>query len=266
MSEIVARALTIAGSDSGGGAGIQADLKTFTALKVFGMCAITSVTAQDTASVLGISDLTPEFVGLQIDAVVNDIGVDAVKIGMLSNREIAEKVAQKIIEYKLQNIVLDPVMVTSGGDPLLNPNARECLLRTLFPLSTVVTPNVIEAEIITGSSISSVEDMKRAAEKIKALGPENVILKGGHLDNSTHSIDILFDGDNCIDFKASRINTKNTHGTGCTYSAAICAGLAQGLSVRDSVQQAKDYVTLAIQNSFDLGKGHGPLNHFWKID
>lgn len=266
MSEIVARALTIAGSDSGGGAGIQADLKTFTALKVFGMCAVTSVTAQDTASVHGISDLMPEFVGLQIDAVVNDIGVDSVKIGMLSNREIAETVAQKIIEYQLKNVVLDPVMVTSGGDTLLNPDARECLLRTLFPLSTVVTPNVIEAEVITGSTISSVEDMKRAAEKIKTLGPENVIIKGGHLDKPSHSIDVLFDGDNFFDFKASRINTKNTHGTGCTYSAAICAGLAKGLSVRDSVKQAKDYVTLAIQNSFDLGKGHGPLNHFWKID
>lgn len=265
MSEIVPRALTIAGSDSGGGAGIQADLKTFTALKVFGMCAITSVTAQDTATVFGISDLSAEFVGLQIDAVVRDIGVDSVKVGMLSNREISEMVAQKITEYNLKNVVLDPVMVTSGGDPLLKEGARDRLIKSLFPLSTIVTPNIIEAETITGFNISSVDGMKKAAEKIKTLGPENVVLKGGHLEQSSYSIDILFDGDTFYDFKVPRIRTKNTHGTGCTYSSAICAGLAKGHSVLDSVKEAKDYVTLAIQNSFDLGKGHGPLNHYWKI-
>ena len=266
MSKIVPRALTIAGSDSGGGAGIQADLKTFTAFKVFGMSAITSVTAQNTTSVLGISDLPPEFVGLQIDAVVKDLGVDAVKIGMLSNKYIVESVAKKIVEYGLKNIVLDPVMVTSSGDPLLNSGARETLINKLFPHASVLTPNIPEAEVISGVEISCVEDMKTAAEKVRTLGPENVLLKGGHLDNSSDAIDVLYNGKDFFEFKSLRVDTKNTHGTGCTYSAAICAGLAKGLSVIDAVKEAKDYVTFGIQNSFDIGKGHGPLNHFWKID
>ncbi len=263
---MVPRALTIAGSDSGGGAGIQADLKTFTALKVFGMSAVTSVTAQNTHSVLGISDLPPEFVGLQIDAVVKDLGVDAVKIGMLSNKYIVELVAKKIVEYGFKNIVLDPVMMTSSGDPLLNSDAKETLINKLFPHVSVLTPNIPEAEVISGVQISCVEDMKTAAEKVRTLGPENVLLKGGHLDKSSDAIDVLYNGKDFFEFKSLRVDTKNTHGTGCTYSAAICAGLAKGLSVIDAVKEAKDYVTFAIQNSFDIGKGHGPLNHFWKID
>jgi len=266
VSKTVPRALTIAGSDSGGGAGIQADLKTFTALKVFGMSAITSVTAQNTQSVLGITDLAPEFVGLQIDAVVKDLGVDAVKIGMLSNQEIVNLVAKKITEHKLTNIVLDPVMVSSNGDLLLKSDARDALIKKLFPLVTVITPNIPEAEMITGSHISSLEDMKTAALKIGALGPQNVLVKGGHLDKLSEAVDILCDGKDYFEFVSKRVQTKNTHGTGCTYSAAICAGLAKGLSVMDAVKEGKNYVTLAIQNSFDLGKGHGPLNHFCKID
>jgi len=266
VSEIIPRALTIAGSDSGGGAGIQADLKTFTALKVFGMSAITSVTAQNTDSVLGISDLSPEFVGLQIDAVVNDLGADAVKIGMLSNRDIIETVAEKILEYDLKNIVLDPVMVTSSGDQLLKSDAQETLIKELLSHATVLTPNIPEAEVISCLKISSVEDMKTAAEKIRTLGPKNVLLKGGHLDKSTNAVDILYDGNDFFEFKALRVDTQNTHGTGCTYSAAICAGLAKGFSVIEAVKEAKDYVTFAIQNSFDIGKGNGPLNHFWNID
>ena len=266
MSQIVPRALTIAGSDSGGGAGIQADLKTFTALRVFGMSAITSVTAQNTNSVLGINNLSPEFIELQIDAVVKDIGVDAVKIGMLSTKEIINSVAAKIKEHSFINIVLDPVMIAKGGESLLNKDAEEVLVQELLPHAAVLTPNIPEAEVISGLRISSIEDMKTAAAKIITLGPENVLLKGGHLDKSSDAIDVLYNGKEFFEFKSLRVDTKNTHGTGCTYSAAICAGLAKGLPVLDAVKEAKDYVTFAIQNSFDIGKGHGPLNHFWKID
>ena len=227
MSQKVPRALTIAGSDSGGGAGIQADLKTFTALRVFGMSAVTSVTAQNTNSVLGIIDLSPEFIELQIDAVVNDIGVDAVKIGMLSTKDIVSSVAGRIIEHGLKKIVLDPVMVAKGGDILLNQEAQQTLIKELLPHTFIVTPNIPEAEVITGHEITSVEDMKEVAERIKLLGSENVLLKGGHLDKSLDAIDILYDGNDFYEFKTLRIDTKNTHGTGCTYSAAICAGLAK---------------------------------------
>ncbi len=266
MSQIVPRALTIAGSDSGGGAGIQADLKTFTAFRVYGMSAITCVTAQNTNSVLGICNLSPEFIELQIDAVLKDIGVDAVKIGMLSTKEIIKSVAAKVKEYELKNIVLDPVMVAKGGEGLLNPDAEETLVRQLLPHTTVLTPNIPEAEVISGLQISTVEDMKTAASKIRALGPENVLIKGGHLDKSSDAVDILYNGKDFFEFRTLRVETKNTHGTGCTYSAAICAGLAKGFSVLESVKEAKDYVTSAIENSFDIGKGHGPLNHFWEID
>jgi hydroxymethylpyrimidine/phosphomethylpyrimidine kinase len=265
VRKTVPRALTIAGSDSGGGAGIQADLKTFTALKVFGMSAITSVTAQNTESVLGISDLAPDFIGLQIDAVVKDLGVDAVKIGMLSNQKIVNLLAEKISEHKLTNIVLDPVMVSSNGDSLLESGTREVMINKLFPLISIVTPNIPEAEMITGLYISSLEDMKKAAHKIRALGPQNVLLKGGHLDKLSDAVDVLYDGNDYFEFVSKRVQTNNTHGTGCTYSAAICAGLAKGLSVMDAVKEGKNYVTLAIQNSFDLGKGHGPLNHFCNL-
>lgn len=266
MSQIVPRALTIAGSDSGGGAGIQADLKTFTMLRVFGMSAITSVTAQNTNSVLRIYNLSPEFIELQIEAVVKDIGVDAVKIGMLSTKETISSVAVKVKEYGLTNIVLDPVMVAKGGESLLNPDAEEVLVQELLPHATVLTPNIPEAEVISGLRITSVEDMKSAATKIRALGPKYVLVKGGHLDNSIDAVDILYDGADFFDFKSPRVDTRNTHGTGCTYSAAICAGLAKGFSVFDSIKEAKHYVSFAIQNSFDIGSGHGPLNHFWKID
>ncbi len=266
MSQIIPRALTIAGSDSGGGAGIQADLKTFTAFKVFGMSAITSVTAQNTASVLGIKNLPPEFVELQIDAVVNDIGADAVKIGMLSTKDIVSAVARKVSEHGLKKVVLDPVMLAKGGESLLEPGAQQALIQELVPQTFILTPNNPEAEIISGMKISSVEDMKDAASRIKELGPEHVLIKGGHLDPSLDAIDILYDGNDFFEFKSERIHTRNTHGTGCTYSAAICAGLATGLPVLDAISEAKDYLRFAIKNSFDIGKGHGPLNHFWKID
>ena len=265
MSEIVPRALTIAGSDSGGGAGIQADLKTFTALRVFGMSVITAVTAQNTTSVLGIETIPPEQIKLQIDAVVNDIGIDAVKIGMLSSKEIALSVSEKVQEYNIRKIVLDPVMVTSGGEPLLDLDAKEVLVKELLPKTYIITPNIPEACELSGIEINSVEHMKKAAQIIKQLGPENVLIKGGHLDKTSEAIDIFYDGKQFYEYKTDRINTKNTHGTGCTYSAAICAGLAKGLSIMDAVREAKNYISHAIENSFDLGKGHGPLNHYWNI-
>ncbi len=266
MGRKVPRALTIAGSDSGGGAGIQADLKTFTAFRVFGMSVITSVTAQNTEAVLGISDLPAEFVALQIDAVLGDIGADAVKTGMLSNKEIVSAVSGKIREYGIKNLVVDPVMVSKGGAALLDAAAREAIVKELFGLALIVTPNIPEAEEITGLEIKSLSDMKRAAEEIKSTGPEYVLLKGGHLDALPDAIDVFFDGQTHYELKAPRIGTRNTHGTGCTYSAAVCAALSQGFSPLDAVKEAKDYVTYAIMHSFELGKGHGPLNHFWKFE
>jgi hydroxymethylpyrimidine/phosphomethylpyrimidine kinase len=262
----VPRALTIAGSDSGGGAGIQADLKTFTAFRVFGMSVITSVTAQNTESVLGVSDLPAEFVELQMDAVLGDIGADAVKTGMLSNKEIVSAVSRKIKEYGIKNLVVDPVMVSKGGDTLLDAGAREVLVSELFKLALIVTPNIPEAEEITASKISSLSGMKQAAEAIRSMGPEFVLVKGGHLENLTDAIDVFYDGQSHFELRAPRIATKNTHGTGCTYSAAVCAALAQGFSPLDAVKEAKDYVTYAIMRSFGLGKGYGPLNHFWKFE
>lgn len=266
MGRKVPRALTIAGSDSGGGAGIQADLKTFTAFRVFGMSVITSVTAQNTESVLGVSNLPAGFVELQLDAVLGDIGADAVKTGMLSNKEIVSAVSKKIREYGIKNLVVDPVMISKGGDTLLDTGAREVMVNELFKLALIVTPNIPEAEVITASKISSLSGMKEAAEAIKSMGPEYVLVKGGHLEDLPDAIDVFYDGHSHCELKAPRIDTKNTHGTGCTYSAAVCASLAAGFSPLDAVKEAKDYVTYAIMRSFDLGKGHGPLNHFWKFE
>lgn len=266
MTERIPRALTIAGSDSGGGAGIQADLKTFTAFSVFGISVITSITAQNTRSVLGIRDLPPEFVELQIDAVLSDIGADAVKTGMLSNEEIILAVAGKIKEYRVEKLVIDPVMRAKGGDVLLKSEAEKALIEELLPLSFIVTPNIPEAEALSGIPISSIQDMKKAAKKIKSLGARNVLIKGGHLENTSESTDILYDGKDFYNFSTPRIETKNTHGTGCTYSSAICAGLAKGLYLTEAIEGAKRYVTEAIRRSFNLGAGHGPLNHFWEFE
>lgn len=266
VSEKIPRALTIAGSDSGGGAGIQADLKTFTAFKVFGMSVLTSITAQNTQSVSGIYDLPPEFVKLQIDAVLSDIGVDTAKTGMLSNEKIISAVAEKIKQYGIKKLVIDPVMRAKSGDPLLRREAERALVEELLPLAFVVTPNIPESEVLSGIKVSSIDDMREAARRIKSIGCEYVLVKGGHLKWSDEAIDILYDGEDFYDFSSPRLKTKNTHGTGCTYSAAICAGLAKGLNAREAIRQAKGYVTEAIRNSFNLGKGHGPLNHFWKFE
>nr|HID12706.1 bifunctional hydroxymethylpyrimidine kinase/phosphomethylpyrimidine kinase [Anaerolineae bacterium] len=254
------RALTIAGSDSGGGAGIQADLKTFAALGVYGMSALTAITAQNTVGVQGVYELPAEFVGLQIDSVVDDIGVDAVKTGMLANAEIISVVAAKVKEHDLPNLVVDPVMVAKSGAPLLREDARDVLINLLLPLAVVVTPNLHEARVLTGLTIENVGEMKRAAAVIHALGARHVVVKGGHLPGE--SVDVLFNGQEFTLFRSPRIETKNTHGTGCTFASAIAAGLAKGQSVVEAVGVAKEFITMALRHSLDLGHGHGPTHHF----
>ncbi len=263
MSVAMKRALTIAGSDSGGGAGIQADLKTFAALGVFGMSAITALTAQNTVGVQGVFEIPPEFVAAQIDSVVDDIGVDVVKTGMLANEGIIEAVAVKIIQHRLSPLVVDPVMMAKGGDPLLKEGARETLIRRLFPLAAVVTPNLPEAEALSGFEISSLDDMRRAARAILALGPKSVVVKGGHFLDPEESRDLFFDGDFFEELPAPRVATRSSHGSGCTFASAIAAELALGSSVRDAVRGAKEYVTAILQASADLhlGSGYGPMNH-----
>ena len=256
------RALTIAGSDSGGGAGLQADLKTFAALGVYGMSAVTAITAQNTVGVQGVIELPADFVGLQIDSVVTDIGVDAVKTGMLANADIIAVVAAKVREHDLPNLVVDPVMVAKSGDPLLREDARQALIEQLIPLAKVLTPNLHEAQVLTGMEIESLEDMRRAARAIRELGAQNVVVKGGHLPGSNESVDVLYDGRDFIEFAAPRIETRNTHGTGCTFASAIAAELAKGKTVPEAVEAAKEFITMAIRNSLDIGHGHGPTNHF----
>jgi len=256
----VSRALTIAGSDSGGGAGIQADLKTFTVLGVFGMSALTAVTAQNTLGVHGIYNLPLEAIEKQIDAVASDIGVDAVKTGMLSQVPIIETVARKIKENNIQNLVVDPVMVAKGGARLLEQDSQKALIEYLLPLATVVTPNLPEAEVLTGLTIRTVDDMKEAAKRIHDFGAKHVVVKGGHLEGD--ALDILFDGSSFEEYVVERFETTHTHGTGCTFSAAITAELAKGRSVREAVATAKEFITCAIQDTLGLGGGHGPTNHW----
>ena len=253
-------ALTIAGSDSGGGAGIQADLKAFAALGVHGMSAITALTAQNTVGVLGVVEIEPRFVALQIDAVVDDIGVDATKTGMLASAPIIEMVAAKIAEHHLRPLVVDPVMMAKGGDPLLHPDAIDSLRRRLLPLATVVTPNLPEAATLCGRPVESMEAMREAARAIHHLGPAHVVVKGGHLGGDQEAVDILFDGDDFVELRRPRIDTPHTHGTGCTFASAIAAGLATGLDVVGAVAQAKMLVTEAVRHGLPLGRGHGPAH------
>jgi hydroxymethylpyrimidine/phosphomethylpyrimidine kinase len=255
--------LTIAGSDSGGGAGIQADLKTFAAFGVYGMTAITALTAQNTVGVRGIVEIDPEFVSLQIRSVVEDIGADAVKTGMLSSAAIISRVAKDLRELSLGNVVVDPVMVAKGGDRLLRADATEAMVKELFPLALVVTPNLHEVTALTGMEVKTLEDMKEAALAIKALGPRYVLIKGGHLPGKP--LDLLFDGEQFREHINIRYNTPHTHGTGCTFASAIAAGLALGMSVEGSVARAKRYITAAIREGNPLGKGHGPVNHFHNL-
>ncbi|MCM3270632.1 bifunctional hydroxymethylpyrimidine kinase/phosphomethylpyrimidine kinase [Paenibacillus elgii] len=257
------KVLTIAGSDCSGGAGIQADLKTFSAHGVFGMSVIVSVVAENTSRVIDIQDVRPDMIEKQIDAVFEDIDVDAVKIGMLSQPDCMEAVAGKLKQYAPVNIVLDPVMYAKNGCPLMNPDAIDTLIEKVIPFADLLTPNIPEAEKIAGMSIHNVEDMKKAAEAIYRMGCKNVLVKGGHASGS--ALDILFDGERFYTFDAPRIETKNTHGTGCTYSAAIASNLALGCSLQEAVHRAKEYITMAIRHSLAIGKGHGPTHHFYEL-
>jgi hydroxymethylpyrimidine kinase / phosphomethylpyrimidine kinase / thiamine-phosphate diphosphorylase len=252
------RVLTIAGSDSGGGAGIQADLKAITLLGGFGMSAITALTAQNTVGVQSIHEIPGRFVEEQIDSVLSDIGADAVKIGMLANKEIIEVVSKKIKQYKVKKVVVDPVMISKSGAALLRKDAQESLIKKLIPLAWVVTPNLMEASVLAGLKVNSLEGMKKAAHIIYKLGPKHVVVKGGHLKGV--AIDLLYDGKNFSEMEGPRFETKNTHGTGCTFASAIATLLARGEPVHEAVRKAKAFVAMAIQSSLSLGKGTGPTN------
>ncbi|MFD2618458.1 bifunctional hydroxymethylpyrimidine kinase/phosphomethylpyrimidine kinase [Terrilactibacillus laevilacticus] len=256
-------ALTIAGSDSSGGAGIQADLKTFSAHGVYGMSVIVSITAQNTQKVVEVEDLSPKIIGAQLDAVFSDIKVDAVKIGMVSNPGAIGVIAEKLIQYKPKFVVLDPVMVSKSGYDLLKPEARNSLIEKLLPLATVVTPNLFEAErLINKREITTIEGMKEAAKQIYALGPQAVLIKGGHLEGD--AIDVFYDGKQFETFEEERIETKNTHGTGCTLSSAIASHLAKGETLQEAIEGAKKYIQGAIRHSLAIGRGSGPTNHFFQ--
>jgi len=255
------KVLTIAGSDSGGGAGIQGDLKTFCSLDLYGATVVTAVTAQNTVGVHSILPIPPEIVGEQIDAVLSDIGADACKTGMLVNAEIVHTVAECLNKYEVKNLVVDPVMIAKGGAKLLDDNAVETLKNELFPLALVVTPNVPEAEILSGVSISCPDDMIQAAAQILKTGVEVVIVKGGHLDGD--ATDLIYTKDEQHFLRSARIMTRCTHGTGCTFSAAITAYLTRGMEIIDAIKCAKTYITQAIITAKEIGKGHAPTNHFW---
>jgi hydroxymethylpyrimidine/phosphomethylpyrimidine kinase len=259
----IRKALTIAGSDSGGGAGIQADLKTFAALGVYGTSAITAITAQNTVGVTQVLALNPKLVGAQIDAVIDDIGAHALKTGMLANTAIIEVVAKKIRQHRLKNLVVDPVMVATSGDLLIKKNAVATLRSRLIPLAAVVTPNIPEAEELTGMGLYAIADIEEAARKIIKMGAKTVVIKGGHRKGP--AADLFYDGRMFRTFNAPRIRTKNTHGTGCTYSAAIAAYLATGESIERAVGLAKRYITTAIRTGFTVGAGHSPVHHFYRF-
>jgi hydroxymethylpyrimidine/phosphomethylpyrimidine kinase len=263
------RALTIAGSDSGGGAGIQADMKTFAALGCYGLSVPVALTAQNTLKVAGIVNVDPDFVSLQIDTVMEDIGVDAIKIGMLGNVEVIRAVAARLEAFQPPNVVLDPVMVAKSGDKLLKDDAVEALVRKLFPLVDVVTPNLYEAEVLLGQTVATPEQMEKAGRRLLDMGPGAVLVKGGHGQSKNECSDCLVArapaGETLTEwFISRRIDTHNTHGTGCTFSSAIAAYLARGNSVRYSVSRAKEYISGAVEagSVYRLGSGHGPVHHF----
>jgi hydroxymethylpyrimidine/phosphomethylpyrimidine kinase len=257
-------ALTIAGSDSGGGAGIQADLKTFAAHGVYGTSAITAVTAQNTLGVTMWQALPADLVIAQMEAVAGDIGADAVKVGMLANAAIVEAVAATIAELDLPLVVVDPVMVAKGGDPLLEQDAVDAMRTELFRRAHMVTPNIPEAEALAGMEIRSLDAMREAGERILRLGPRVVLVKGGHLDGP-ESIDVACTRDGSFELRGPRIDTVHTHGTGCTLSSAIAANLALGLDDRQALTRAREYLDGAIRNAPGIGRGHGPLSHFWRL-
>jgi len=257
------KVLTIAGSDSSGGAGIQADLKTFAARGVFGMSAITALTAQNTNGVQGVYEINAEFVGQQIDSVMTDIGADAWKTGMLANSSIISLVAKKAKQYNMKKFVVDPVMVAKGGDSLIQKEAREAIISELLPVAYIATPNHHEAEVLTGIRINNLENASEAAIGINKLGVKYVIIKGGRIPHIEDAVDILYDGNKIYKFIAPRIDTPNTHGTGCTFASAIAAEIATGNKVIDSIRIAKAYLTAAIQrgSTMNIGHGFGPVDH-----
>ena len=258
------RALTIAGSDSGGGAGIQADLKTFAAFGVYGASAITAITAQNTIGVRAIHDVPAAVVAAQIDAVLDDIGADAAKTGMLSSPEIIETVADRLRAHAVVALVVDPVMVSKSGDRLLREDAVRALRELLLPLAAVVTPNAPEATVLSGIDVVDAASAREAARLIHDLGPALVVVKGGHLEGDT-SDDVVFDGRTFDTLSGRRVVTRHTHGTGCTFSAAIAACLARGLSPLEAVREARAYLQGAIEHAEPLGGGHGPVNHLWRL-
>jgi hydroxymethylpyrimidine kinase/phosphomethylpyrimidine kinase len=257
-------ALTIAGSDSGGGAGIQADLKTFAALGVHGTSAITAITAQNTVDVVEVLELPPTLVRAQIDAVVSDIGVDAAKTGMLSSAPIIDAVATAVLELSISKLVVDPVMVAKSGARLLREDAIDALRRRLVPLAAVLTPNIPEAEVLLGRPIASLDERRAAALDLVSMGARAVVVKGGHAEGD--AVDIYWDGSELVELSATRVETANTHGSGCAFSAAIAAGLARGLEPLAAVQAAKRFITDAIEFSLELGHGHGPVNPVFSLD
>lgn len=256
--------LTIAGSDSSGGAGIQADLKTFSAIGTYGMSVITAITAQNTEGVFAVEELSREIIKKQIQVIFADIEPAAVKIGMVSSAEIILDIVEMLKRYNPKYLVVDPVMISKSGYSLLKPEAKGNLIKYLIPMAYLITPNVPEAEEITGIEIKSLDDMKMVGEKILALGSKYVLMKGGHLEGD--AIDVLIGKDVFEVYKSKRINKKNTHGTGCTISSAITAHLALGYDIKEAVALSKKYITEAIEHSFDLGHGVGPVNHFYKFE
>ena len=262
--KMIPRGLTIAGSDSGGGAGLQADLKTFMAFGVYGMSVITAVTVQNTRGVYGVVNMEPDVVAEQIRVVVEDIGVDAVKTGMLATAEIIHRVAGLARIYRFPVLVVDPVMRAKSGDPLLEPEAERAYIEELIPLATVVTPNLPEAERLAGFRVRTESEMERAAERIVEFGCGSVVVKGGHrADLPDEVADLYFDGERMVWLRGPRVRTRHTHGTGCTFASAVAAGLARGWDRLTAVRTAKVFVEGAIRHAPGFGQGHGPLNHFW---
>ena len=261
------KALTIAGSDSGAGAGLQADLKTFAALGVYGTSVVTAITAQNTTGVTRVLETPAPMVAAQIDAVMSDIGADAVKTGMLANARIIRTVADKVQEHGIQRLVVDPVMVAKGGHVLLRPDAIRTLRTRLFPLATVVTPNLPEAQALTGVEGTGSRAIKEMAKRIVGMGARSVVVKGGHRRGA--ATDVFYDGAAFHEYSAPRIRTKNTHGTGCTYSAALACSLTRNKPLETAVAEAKEFITQAIRHAFSIGAGHSPVHHFhgyWSAD
>ncbi len=263
MDESIRTALTIAGSDSGGGAGLQADIKSFQANGVYAMSVVTAVTAQNTQGVSAAFDLPKEMISAQIDAVAEDFQIHAVKTGMLSSEAIVNAVADGIERHQLGPIVVDPVMVATSGDLLLDLSALNILKLRMVPLADLLTPNTYEAEVLVGFTVTTLNEARKAADVILKMGPAAVLIKGGHLEGEEDAVDILLDAEGEMLFRAERIATENTHGTGCTYASAIAANLAKGFDLRGAVGRAKSYITQAIRHSLPIGHGQGPTNHFW---